>query len=380
MGGWMKRILAITTLAWAGTWACTSTPSAVRDASVEPSPSDSAIAPADTVVALAVDFTVEGCPNFDPQTYQCTGRAPLTVRFVPITTTTITSYQWAFGDAFDSEMAPSHTYTTPGSYLVRLTATGPNYESVVKVHTDFVLVEPNTMGAPCDTSLQCEPGLFCLCPDSTSCPHGPGHGICSSNCFSGRCNGTDVCAGLRTAASPSGSYEGWQAQICLQACESSSDCSAGLSCRTLPPGPSTSGWVRGCFSAVPGDIGDSCVDESGALRNDLCATGMCVDLGSKGLCSADCSVTDCPLGSDCAGLGDGRRLCLRPCIPGLSCSDDPLITCVVPAPGAFGYQLVNPTSTSASSHCAPRLCLTNQDCPTAGTCPTGSGVRYCVRR
>ena len=259
-------------------------------------------------------------------------------------------------------------------------ATGVNLNSLVKVHTDFVLVEPNAIGAPCDTSPQCGQGLFCLCPGNASCPHGPSHGICSSNCFSGQCNGTDICAGLRTAVPPSGSYEGWQAQICLQACESSSDCSAGLSCRTLPPGPSTSGWVRGCFSAVPGDIGDSCVDENGDLRDDLCATGLCVDLGSKGLCSADCSVMDCPLGSDCAGFGDGRRLCLRPCIPNVTCSDDPLITCVVPAPGAFGYQLVNPSSTSASSHCAPRLCLTNQDCPTAGTCPTGSGVRYCVKR
>jgi PKD repeat protein len=374
----MKRILAITAFALA----CTSTPYAVRDASVDQIPSDSASDPADTTTALTVDFTVEGCPNFDPKTYLCTGSAPLTVRFVPIATTTITSYLWAFGDfsAFDSEFAPSHTYAVPGSYSVRLVATGVNLNSLVKVHTDFVLVEPNAIGAPCDTSPQCGQGLFCLCPGNASCPHGPSHGICSSNCFSGQCKGTDVCAGLRTAAPVSGSYEAWQSQICLRACESDSDCSTGLLCRTLPPGPATSGWVRGCFSPVPGDVGDSCVDENGDLRDDLCATGLCVDLGSKGLCSADCSVMDCPLGSDCAGFGDGRRLCLRPCIPNVTCSDDPLITCVVPAPGAFGYQLVNPSSTSASSHCAPRLCLTNQDCPTAGTCPTGSGVRYCVKR
>jgi PKD repeat protein len=374
----MKRILAITTVALA----CTSTPHDVRDASVEQIPSDSAGAQADTAVALAVDFTVEGCPNFDPRRYLCVGNAPLTVRFVPIATTTITSYLWAFGDfsAFDGEVAPSHTYTTPGTYSVRLVATGVSRDSVVKVHTGFIVVAPNTIGDPCDASPQCGQGLFCLCPDSTDCQHGPSHGICSSNCFSGQCNGTDVCAGLRTATPPSGSYEMWQAQICLRACESDSDCSGGLLCRTLPPGPATSGSVRGCFSGVPGDVGDSCVDESGNLRDDLCATGLCADLGSKGLCSADCSVTACPLGSDCAVFGDGRRLCLRPCIPNLSCSDDPLITCVVPAQGAFGYQLVNPSSTSASSHCAPRLCLTNQDCPAAGTCPTGTGVRYCVKR
>ena len=374
----MKRILAITTAAWA----CTSTPPTVRDASVEQIPSDSASDPADTAIALAVDFTVEGCPHFDPQPYLCTGNAPLTVRFVPIANTTITSYQWAFGDfsAFDSGGAPSHTYTSPGSYSVRLKATGVDRDEVIKVHAAFILVEPNAIGEPCDTSPQCGQGLFCLCPASASCEHGPNHGICSSNCSSGQCNGTDICAGLRTAVPPSGSYEAWQNPICLRACESDADCSGGLFCRTLPPGPATSGWVRGCFAAVPGDVGDSCVDESGDLRDDLCATGLCADLGSKGLCSADCGVTACPAGSDCAAFGDGRRLCLRPCIPDLSCSDDPLITCVVPAQGAFGYQLVNPNSTSASSHCAPRICLTNQDCPTAGTCPTGTGVRYCVKR
>ena len=372
----MKRILAITTIALA----CTSTPHDVRDASIERIPSDSASAPADTAVALAIDFTVEGCPNFDAQNYVCAGPAPLTVRFVPIATTTITSYLWAFGDSFDSEVAPSHTYTTPGSYSVRLQASGVNSDTVVKIHTAFILVEPNTTGDACDASAQCAQGLVCLCPSSTDCPHGPSHGICSSTCLSGQCNGTDVCAGLRTATPPSGSYEAWQTQICLHACESDSDCSGGLLCRTLPPGPATSGWVRGCFSAVPGDVGDSCVDENGNLRDDLCATGVCADLGSKGLCSADCSVTSCPLDSDCAAFGDGRKLCLRPCIPSLSCADDPLITCVVPAQGTFGYQLVNPTSTSASSYCAPRLCLTNQDCQGAGTCPTGTGVRYCVKR
>jgi PKD repeat protein len=375
----MKRVLGIATVALA----CTSSPPAVRDASVDPIPLDTANDVADTAVALAVDFTVEGCPSFDPQTYLCTGKAPLTVRFVPIATTTIASYQWGFGDfsLFDSEMAPSHTYTTPGSYSVRLYATGLNRDSVVKVHPAFITVEPNAIGEPCDASPQCAQGLFCLCADGTSCQHGPSHGICSSNCFSGQCNGSDVCAGLRTASPPPGSsFEAWQSQICLRACESDSDCTGGLLCRTLPPGPATSGWVRGCFAAVPGDVGDSCVDEDGALRDDLCASGLCADLGSKGLCSADCSVTACPLGSDCAAFGDGRKLCLRPCIPSLSCADDPLITCVVPAQGTFGYQLVNPTSTSASSHCAPRLCLTNQDCPAAGTCPAGTGVRYCVKR
>ncbi len=373
----MKRLLAITTAALA----CTSTPDDVRDASVEQVPPDLASNPADTAVALNVDFTVEGCPNFDPVKDLCTGNAPLTVRFVPISTTTIASYLWAFGDfsAFDSEAAPSHTYTTPGSYSVRLVATGVNHDSVVKVQPGFIVVEPNAIGDACDASPQCEQGLFCLCSND-DCQHGPGHGICSANCFSGQCDGTDICAGLRTAAPPSGSYEAWQTQICLRACDSDSDCSGGLLCRTLPPGPATSGWVRGCFSGVPGDVGDSCIDENGNLRDDLCATGLCADLGSKGLCSADCSVTACPLGSDCALFGDGRKLCLRPCIPNLSCSDDPLITCVVPAQGAFGYQLVNPSSTSASSHCAPRLCLTNQDCPAAGTCPNGTGVRYCVKR
>lgn len=54
------------------------------------------------------------------------GPVPLTVVFTN-TSQNATSYLWDFGDGTTStETNPSHVYTTPGTYMVQLTATGPN--------------------------------------------------------------------------------------------------------------------------------------------------------------------------------------------------------------------------------------------------------------
>lgn len=363
--------------------ACTGTPSAGHDGMVERPILDAAPVPIDAAVVFAADFTVENCPKFDAQAYTCTGSAPLSVRFVPMATSAVTRYTWIFGDAgaFGSEIAPSHTYLSPGTYTVRLVASGADGTSADRVHTGFVIVTANALGNACDLSVQCEQGLFCLCSGNAACASGPSHGICASNCYSGQCKNKDVCADLFTAMAPLGKSEPWQAPICLRGCDSDSDCSGGLSCRTLPPGPSISGWVRGCFSAVPGDVGDSCTDASGNLRADLCASGLCVDLGSKGMCSADCSVTSCPPGSDCVVFGDSRKLCLRPCWAGRACSDDPLITCASPGFGPLGYHAANPSNMTATSHCAPSPCTATDDpCAPSGVCSTSTDDGHCVKR
>ncbi|HGY92196.1 MAG TPA: PKD domain-containing protein [Planctomycetes bacterium] len=48
------------------------------------------------------------------------------VQFTPMTTGSVTTYLWSFGDGTSSSLAsPVHTYLTPGSYDVTLTVTGP---------------------------------------------------------------------------------------------------------------------------------------------------------------------------------------------------------------------------------------------------------------
>ena len=54
------------------------------------------------------------------------GNAPLTVNFTNQSTGDITAFAWDFGDGQSSnQQNPSHTYTSPGSYIVNLTVSGP---------------------------------------------------------------------------------------------------------------------------------------------------------------------------------------------------------------------------------------------------------------
>src|SRR5262249_40177667 len=59
-----------------------------------------------------------------------TGLVPLPVTFTNASTGSITTYAWSFGDNTTSAAQnPQHTYSTPGSYAVSLTATGPGGSS-----------------------------------------------------------------------------------------------------------------------------------------------------------------------------------------------------------------------------------------------------------
>jgi len=54
------------------------------------------------------------------------GEAPLTVRFLDMSSGDITAWNWQFGDGRgSSEQHPQHTYLSPGTYDVSLTVTGP---------------------------------------------------------------------------------------------------------------------------------------------------------------------------------------------------------------------------------------------------------------
>jgi PKD repeat protein len=352
--------------------------------------SDAPAPATDKPVSLAVDFAVENCPSFDPVALTCTGKVPLAVRFVPLATTTVTRYRWNFGDGSpeDENAAPSHVYSTPGVYTVRIIATGVG-GLVSLAHTDFIVGKANAIGEPCEASEQCNPELFCLCPAAAACIAGAPRGMCTSGCSQGRCAEGQTCAGLRTTALPDEAAEPWQASLCLPRCSADADCRTGLRCRTLPPDPAAGiGWVRGCYSEIPRDVGEPCRDSDGNLRHDLCATGLCVDLGVLGICSMNCDPNACPPGADCLAFGDGRKLCLRPCSgsSAFPCDRDPLLGCIQPTPGDLGYQLpsTNSISTSyASTYCAPTTCTLEKDkdaCAPTGTCTFANGGYHCVRR
>ena len=375
----MKRVLV---LVLAGL-ACGKTQAPVSDAAVERPATEIAPRMSDVAPTLAVDFAVEGCPSFDAENLACTGTAPLTLRFVPLFTTTVSQYLWDFGDGFDPGQTPSHIYRLPGTYTVKLVVRGLDGVVVEKPHAAFVTVTPNSIGDPCDLDGQCGDKLTCLCPSNSSCEFGPPHGICAGTCESGICDDGQVCAGLATAPPPSGTHEAWQAKLCLPRCSEDKDCSAQLHCRLLPPGLASSAsspWVYACFGDLPADVGQACMDETGALRADLCASGVCTNLGAKGMCTKACSTEACPPESDCALLGDGRSLCLRPCTGGFTCSDDPLLGCVAPGAGDLGYSLVNPGPASASRFCAPKPCSSDQQCLPSGMCDFPNSDGHCVAR
>jgi PKD repeat protein len=374
----MKRVLV---LAFAGL-ACGKAQAPVGDAAVERPVPEVAAPGAEVAPPLSVDFAVEGCPAFDAASLSCAGSAPLTLRFVPLVTATISQYIWDFGEAqptFDTAPTPSHTYAAPGQYTVKLVVSGLDGVVVSKSHDAFVTVTANEIGDACDLDSQCADKLTCLCPSSARCEFGPTGGACASTCQSGSgsCGEGQVCAGLGTATSNTGAREAWQTSLCLRHCTDDNDCSDHLRCRQLPPGPGSNTWVHGCFGDFPADVGQSCADAASMLRDDLCSSGICANLGAQGMCTMACSTAACAPGSDCAMLGDGRKLCLRPCSGDFTCSEDALLGCVAPGAGDLGYHFDG--SPPASTYCAPKPCESDEDCLPSGKCDSQTDG-HCVLR
>ncbi len=78
------------------------------------------------------------------------GAAPLDVTFTASTVDQPTSWAWDFGDGSSStEASPSHTYTTPGTYAVGLTAWFADEHSETITKPDYINVGPAvTIDAP----------------------------------------------------------------------------------------------------------------------------------------------------------------------------------------------------------------------------------------
>ncbi|MCX6701072.1 MAG: PKD domain-containing protein [Methanomicrobiales archaeon] len=83
--------------------------------------------PVNPVVAFSADIT--------------DGSAPLTVQFADMSTGGPVSWSWDFGDGTsDTSQAPSHTYSTAGTYTVRMTAT-TRTGSASATREDYIMVD-----------------------------------------------------------------------------------------------------------------------------------------------------------------------------------------------------------------------------------------------
>ena len=88
-----------------------------------------------SVQPLAASFT--GTPT--------TGAAPLNVAFTDASTGEPTAWSWNFGDGTTSTLRnPTHTFTAPGLYTVRLTVTGKNGATNTLTRTDYIEALPLT--------------------------------------------------------------------------------------------------------------------------------------------------------------------------------------------------------------------------------------------
>ena len=331
-----------------------------------------------TATPLAVDFTVSDCPSFEDGP-SCRGRAPLTVQFVPVTTGAVTKYLWVFGDGSEpsSMSAPVHTYSFPGKYEVSLVG-GGSAGSAMRARKEFIAVLFNGAGDSCDVEQQCEIGLTCVCGSASNprCTTAFARGLCAASCKDTQCRASERCADLSQGAVPS---EPWQQPLCLRPCDRDTDCGPPLRCRDLPGG-TDAGWLRACFPDYPTAPGGRCRSASGQLRNDLCVTGHCLDLGAEGVCSLSCATSVCPPSMGCVDLTGGVSVCLSGCSPTVGCNgDDPLLACLGPNAGPLGFTLHSGTP-PGSFYCAPKRCVSSDDCGPAGLCRTDATGGHCVRR
>ncbi len=238
----------------------------------------------DGPILRTLDMAISGCPDYDPDTRVCSGPAPLTVSFAPVGSPDLTRFKWTFGDGTPSvtERTPTHTYTLPGTYDVRVDGLvgEPDVGIVPYNRRGAILVVPVAIGGLCDLDAQCGTGPSCTCTPGSGCADAFLRGLCAFPCPNGQCLG-GTCVTLAMAG---GDGAVTRHPLCLGACESDGDCALGLVCSTLPSGGPLARWHRVCLprGAVTGP-GGSCRDENGNLDGNNCATGACADMGTLGI-------------------------------------------------------------------------------------------------
>ena len=331
----------------------------------------------DAGVPDAGDSAGDGAPDGGVAPQPCSGHAPLRLRFAAVAPADIDIYVWDFGDEGSASIStPGHVYELPGTYGVTLTVRGPG-GTASRTRSEAVEVLPATLGAPCDLDAQCSTGNECVCDGASQCPASLAGGLCSVACSPDSPCGEGVCADLDAAGTPAPAD--WQRSLCLPTCGPDGDgaCPGGLTCQDLPAADPADdedgdGWVQGCFAPdVLRPTGASCVDAGGVPDHAVCAGGLCLELGARGMCTAACTAGRCPPSAACGDLGD-ISVCLARCQDaGTDCQSDPWLACELPgAPG--GFTVDEPAS--AAGYCAVRACAAPADCGADGACVDG----YCT--
>jgi PKD repeat protein len=319
---------------------------ATHDAALDAFVLDDASPARDGAPLTSVDFTATGCALAEQPagdgglpTVTCTGPAALRVAFTGLAAAEVNTWAWTFGDGGASaEPAPVHTFALPGTYDVTVSAAGPG-GTATAIRSGYVIVVPAALGAACADKAQCATGT---CEAN----------LCTSACASGTC-ATGACAQL---GGP------WAGARCVEACAVDGDCATGRRCQVLA---GATGWLRGCVpGGVLGDLGEACVDATGAPDDSACASARCLGIGARGACALDCATAACPDGSACATFGNGTAACVPSCDGAHPCGDDPWLACeAAGAPGAWGFTL----ATGPGSACAPRSCTDASACA-GGAC------------
>lgn len=358
-------------------------------------------APTDGLPPLRGAFTVTGCSTLDTSLgkARCSGRAPLTVTFVPLGSG-LDTFVWTLTGgqpATSKQASPSVTFGTPGVYPVTLAAGG---SAGTTTASGTIVVSAGGTGSGCLGDTDCDAGasLFCVCkPGELGCVGALEVGFCSRSCSGSVCAAGELCADLtRGGAFVPGSGDAgasgdvWRRALCVPSCAGPADCRVGLDCRPLPSlaaGGVAGGaysWKAGCFAAIGGDDGDSCAAATGLPDPSRCLSGRCDPYGARSLCSSPCvTSSDCPTTAACATYnapptGSGGA-CLRRCDASFLCNGDPLLDCeAANQVGGLGFG-VTPAEGPSVRYCAPLRCTMAAQCAPSGSCTAMGGGSFCLR-
>jgi PKD repeat protein len=378
------------------------------------SPIDAAVSPPDfggddlswaTDVGAPVraGFTITGCQtlDFSDAAPHCTGSAPLRLTFIPLIAGA-TSFFWTFDGASvesSKDVSPTVDFLASGTFAVTLAVGGAAGSAAA---SGQVVVTTGALGQSCLHASDCDTtaALVCICGEGASCPAPLEGGLCTRPCIGGSCGGKGLCADFGRAAPISAGEnldagvavdggseaESYRQPLCVPSCTGDLDCRPGFLCRALPAletGAVSGGpyqFERGCFPpGVLGDDGDACADASGAPDDARCLSGHCEPFGARGVCTSDCSdSSSCPSGTACLTMNDSMaHLCLLRCGGGAVC-DDPLLGCEAAGAGGLGFSAPAGEPTGAT-YCAPRRCMSSDDCGPAGACTPVAGASFCIK-
>lgn len=273
-----------------------------------------------------VDFSVTGCTSGEgSEALPCIGPSPLVLRFTALAPAEITNQIWDFGDGSepDSSVGPEHRYDAPGSYALSLNVEGPG-GTAGATRLAAVVVIPAPLAAECVDDANCASG-DCACETPNRCSALLSSGMCVLSCDNHAACGGNLCINL----DPTGlASDDWHRTTCVPACDPAADtCALGSSCQALRGVDGLLSYA--CFATgLLRPLGSSCRDLDGNLDPALCASGVCLDVGSRGLCSEPCDTLACPAGSACTTFDSGAPTphCLANCEV-TACDADPLMSC-----------------------------------------------------